>query len=1439
MTANLDATQPPIADSLSTQHELELLRELQRLANERAQAEQQCQAALEEGLAQAEAERERATVEIERIFAESRASAVAEFEQRSSAARHEYEASRDAAQREYKGLRQVVEAEHSRVTEAARLEEQQVAWEAQTVFEAIKGRPKERFQEVCKRLERVSQELTVLEHDAATAMKLRRQWREFPPVAPREISASPSETATSGAATPSVNSQGQSTPSRGWKTLADPVEEAISRVDQACRQVREATESLVNQRLPRLFDGATPFGLLVAIAIASALLSLLLFGWQGWQWIASTAALTALVAAVSFAALWPRARRMSGEGYQAQRQHLADARAELEHALSEARRRAQREAHALVADRDQQIAAAQEKLHSLVDEKQRWKDSEIDRAGQTYPQRLAELRSVLDATLTELNRRHSMALSQATETRDARTAENRRNYEERHRAVMAEHAQAWEDLRQRWFTGLERLRSSWARLDEISARLFPDWESTDYNSWPRPTKPPTAIRFGQVRLDLANVKNGLSADERLRSGETQITLPALMTLDEHPALVITAEAEGRRQAVEVMQLAMLRFLTAMPPGKVRFTIFDAVGLGENFASFMHLADFDEQLIASRIWTDGKQIEEQLTRLTAHMETVLQKYLRNEFATITEYNERAGEVAEPFQVLVVANFPTAFSESAARKLVSIATSGPRCGVYTLVSVDRKQRLPNDFVLKDLLSGAVHLDWSAGEARSHSSCDEKSPCRFRWRYPAFQHMALTLDRPPSADRFNEVLRGAGRAAKDSMRVEVPFEVVAPRERKYWEESCASELVVPIGRAGAMRLQAVRLGKGTSQHLLVCGKTGSGKSSFLHALVTNTALRYSPDEVEFYLIDFKKGVEFKTYATHRLPHARVIAIESEREFGMSVLERLDSELRRRGDLFRSAGVQDLPDFRAARPDERMPRVLLVVDEFQELFVEDDKLSQEAALLLDRLVRQGRAFGIHVLLGSQTLSGAYSLARSTMGQMAVRVALQCSEADAHLILSDERNMAARFLSRPGEAIYNDQNGLLAGNSPFQVVWLPEAKRIEYLREIDALSKAGQALGTDSIARDGHTSRTALPNAALAPTIVFEGDQPADPADNIELGAALNGFHELSRRWLESSTAEGEVAGSSDDASAAAQTRLSASHFTSSQRAWLGAAVAIKPPTAATFARHAGSNLLVVGAWEESALGVLASAVVSLAAQNPLFARGERNSASLSFADDADPQSADRRSQSSAARFVILDGTRPESPEAGAWRRLADALPHTVTLAGVREAAGAISGISEELQAREAEARDDAPPIYLVIFSGGRFRDLRRSDDDFSFSMDADKKKSPDRQWAEILRNGPAWGIHTLLWCDSYNNVNRLLDRMMLREFEMRVAFQMSAADSSSLLDTPIASRLRPHRAYFASEDLGTLEKFRPYAPPTDAWLASVRERLANPNEMPTSVAE
>ena len=79
-------------------------------------------------------------------------------------------------------------------------------------------------------------------------------------------------------------------------------------------------------------------------------------------------------------------------------------------------------------------------------------------------------------------------------------------------------------------------------------------------------------------------------------------------------MLIKAADAGKAEAVTLLQALMLRFLTSVPPGKVRFTIIDPVGLGENFAAFMHLADYSELLVTSRIWTEPPHIEQRLADL---------------------------------------------------------------------------------------------------------------------------------------------------------------------------------------------------------------------------------------------------------------------------------------------------------------------------------------------------------------------------------------------------------------------------------------------------------------------------------------------------------------------------------------------------------------------------------------------------------------------------------------------------------------------------------------------------------------------------------------------------------------------------------------------------------------------------------------------------------
>ena len=182
---------------------------------------------------------------------------------------------------------------------------------------------------------------------------------------------------------------------------------------------------------------------------------------------------------------------------------------------------------------------------------------------------------------------------------------------------------------------------------------------------------------------------------------------------------------------------------------------------------------------------------------------------------------------------------------------------------------------------------------------------------WRNEHFGRFPLALDTLPEPTLYSKLMHDIGEKARDANRVEVPFDFIAPTPDEFWSGDSGKIMDVPLGRAGATKLQHLHLGKGTSQHVLVAGKTGSGKSTLLHALITNLALRYSPDEIELYLIDFKKGVEFKVYADDGLAARQVIAVESEREFGLSVLQRLDAELKVRGDLFRDTGVQDLTGY------------------------------------------------------------------------------------------------------------------------------------------------------------------------------------------------------------------------------------------------------------------------------------------------------------------------------------------------------------------------------------------------------------------------------------------------------------------------------------------------------------------------------------------------
>ncbi len=1048
------------------------------------------------------------------------------------------------------------------------------------------------------------------------------------------------------------------------------------------------------------------------------------------------------------------------------RRTLADAARSIQLYLEAERMRLdQLEAKALYR-RETETHRAREIQHQAIGELQTRRTTGLTRLEETLTHATRDLVQLRDAELSRLDADHAARRLKSTQVHDRRvnwlTARRDRELarlDTRHQAERDRLEGAWREA----IALLGRLGRESAEL----IRRAPDWEAVYWQDYRPTTEFVTTIRLGSFELDLSRLApcvlertgfdpatlRALSAGAgavHAPVGAKSVRIPAVLELPQCSSLLIQTAQQGRPEAITALQAIMARLLTSLPPGRAHFTIIDPVGLGENFAGFMHLADYDEALVNGRIWTDKQHIEQRLSDLTAHMENVIQKYLRNEFDSIDAYNVQAGELAEPYRFLVIADFPANFTEEAVRRLNSIVASGPRCGVYTLITHDTRLMLPFGIQMEDVQRTGV--------------CIRSEEDRFVWQDSVLRKFPLTLDTPPDQDTLTALLHKVGQAAGRAKRVEVPFEFITPPADQPWTASAADEIRVPVGRTGAVRLQELRLGRGVAQHCLIAGKTGSGKSTLLHVLITNLVLWYPPDEVEFYLIDFKKGVEFKTYATHLLPHARAIAIESDREFGVSVLHRLEGEMDRRGEMFRTAGVQDLPSYRVAT-GRKLPRTLLIVDEFQVFFSEEDKLGQDAAILLDRLVRQGRAFGIHVILGSQTLGGTSGLPRSTIGQMAIRIALQCSEIDSQLIFEDG-NSAARLLTRPGEAIYNDAGGLLQGNSPFQTAWLSDEQRDVYLDQVSAQWQQRGATGE--------------PLPALAPPVVFEGNAPADLRRNHLLMDLI-------------------VPSSRDARMPAGATRGPASP----PRFFLGEAVAIKDPTSAILRRQSGAHLLIIGQRDDAALGIMACGMIGLSVQH----------------------------RPTAAQFIILDGSSTDSPHM--LQHVASVLPERAHFVDYRLVAETLGELVSDMHRRQSEPDPDASSVYVLIYGLQRYRMLRRSEE-FSFSSGSSDENAPlaaDKLLTEILREGPAVGIHVIAWADTPATVERMFDRQTVREFDNRVLFQMSASDSSNLIDSPIANRLGFYRALFFSEEQGLLEKFRPYTLPDRALLDELRLHLSRPS--------
>ncbi|WP_091609671.1 FtsK/SpoIIIE domain-containing protein [Micromonospora mirobrigensis] len=532
-----------------------------------------------------------------------------------------------------------------------------------------------------------------------------------------------------------------------------------------------------------------------------------------------------------------------------------------------------------------------------------------------------------------------------------------------------------------------RLADLARRAADAARREAPGAASAGWDGWaPTPAgrgETPGSVRVGTVHIDGAE------------------PVPALVPLlDAGHVHLAGGDPQGYATVVPAL---LLRSVGRADPGAVRLFGYDPEHLGGGLAGFAPLGTAG---LLTFVGPGG--LGRLLDDLVEQVRRINETVLAGEYRTLRELAAATGRRPEPWRVAVLLGGDE-LSRHERGQLDRVVRTGAACGVHLVV---RGIELPDDPTVTRVLVGP-------GQARVGD-------------------LAVTLDDAPPAALVTDTCRGIA-SRVNAGPAPTPFADLLPPADRMWREDSAGGLTAPIGEGPHGRPVLLTLGD-YPPHALIGGPSGTGKTNLIFAWIGALAARYSPAELEFYLLDFKEGVSFARFAQGRrdpswLPHMRLVGINvnTDREFGLALLRFLAEELRRRADAAKKHEVTKLAELRAVDPTGHWPRIVAVVDEFQALLAGRDVVAREAADLLEDLARRGRSQGIHLVLASQDVRGIEALwgRPALVAQFTLRIALPKA-----LRILAERNDAAQSLPRH-HAVINAESGLVEGN---QVARIPSA---------------------------------------------------------------------------------------------------------------------------------------------------------------------------------------------------------------------------------------------------------------------------------------------------------------------------------------------------------------------------------------------------------------
>lgn len=235
--------------------------------------------------------------------------------------------------------------------------------------------------------------------------------------------------------------------------------------------------------------------------------------------------------------------------------------------------------------------------------------------------------------------------------------------------------------------------------------------------------------------------------------------------------------------------------------------------------------------------------------------------------------------------------------------------------------------------------------------------------------------------------------------------------------------TNLIAPLGLDPLNNVLFMDFSNSMSPHLLTGGTTGSGKSVTLNSIILGMMCIYSPEQVQFLFIDPKK-VEFTIYQNKA--HTRQVITELQE--AVDVLQFYVNEMEDRYTKFAQEGVTNLDEY-ITEVGEKLPRVVIVFDEFADFMTQDPDMKKQVENAIMRLGQKARAAGIHLIICTQNPK-ADIINTNIRNNLGARLALRASDANASNVILDESG--AEKLAGKGDFLAKLYGNIERGKSPF-----------------------------------------------------------------------------------------------------------------------------------------------------------------------------------------------------------------------------------------------------------------------------------------------------------------------------------------------------------------------------------------------------------------------